>query len=151
MTASVQKDRQGPVWPLGNIAVATPGTPVNIMSLVDSGNVNDPGAATSTTSDEYAPRANAILFQACKAGGSHGLAINTGLIYILKKGAGSGTGNRDDLGSIIAAIPIGAATTFPLSFLLQASPLNRNVLNPYEYFIDAENAADGCQVTLFIQ
>lgn len=151
MTASVGKDRQGPVWVLGNIAVGTPGTPVNIMSLVDSASVNAPEAATSTTSDEYAPRAYEIIFQACKAGASHGMAINTGNIYICKKGNGTGTGNRDDSGAIIATLPPGVSTTFPLIFRLSAAPLNRNVFNPYEYYIDADNAADGCQVTLLIQ
>lgn len=150
MTASVAKDRSGPIWVLGNIAVPTPGTPVSIMSLVDSTNVNSPNSATSATSDEYTPRAQRIIFQACKAGASHGTAINTGNIYICKKGNGGGSGNRDDTGAIIATIPIGTSTTFPLSFVLEAAALNRNTFSPYEFYIDADNANDGCQVTLVI-
>lgn len=153
MTASVGKDKQGPIWCLGNIAVATPGVPVGIMSLVDSPSVNAPESPTPGTvgADEYTNRAYEIIFQACKAGASHGLAINTGNIYICKRGNGTGTGNRDDTGAIVATLPPGVSTTFPLIFRLTAASLNRNVFSPYEFYIDADNAADGCQVTLLIQ
>ena len=147
-TQSVQKDYQGPDWPLGAIAVATPGTPVNIMSLVDSGNVAAPQTATSYSATsavpEYTVRAQKIIFQAVKAGASHGLANNTGNIYICRKGV-QGAGNRDDYGSIIATIAPGA------TFVLEAAALDRNVFNPYRYSIDADNAADGALVTLIIQ
>lgn len=149
--ASVHKDKQGPVWPLGNIVNVTPGVPVSIMSLVDSASVNAPETPTPGTSgaDEYTVRAYAIMFQACKAGASHGTAVNTGNIYIVRKGAG-GSGNRDDIGSIIATIPAGTSGVFPPAFWLNAAPLNRNVFSPYEFFIDADTAGDGCQVTLLI-
>lgn len=153
MTASVGKDKHGPIWVLGNIAVGTPGTPVNIMSLVDSASINAPESPVpgTTGADEYAIRAYEILFQACKAGATHGTALNTGNIYICKRGNGTGTGNRDDTGAIIATISQGASGIFPPIFRLTAAALNRNVFSPYEFYIDADNAADGCQVTLLIQ
>jgi hypothetical protein len=147
---TVEKNKQGPVWILGNIAVATPGTPVGIMSLVDPSSVNDPNNPTSTTSDEYTVRAYQILFQPSKAGASHGLQQNTGNIYIIKRGAGAGSGNRDDLGVVIVTLTQGAASSMPLPFALTAAPLDRNVFNPYDFLIDADTPADGAQVTLVI-
>lgn len=156
MTLSVMKDRQGPDWPLGLISVATPGTPVSIMSLVDASNYNDPATAAPTPAtanqvDEYTVRAYGIIFIACKAGASHGVQINTGNIYIVRKGV-QGNGNRDDYGAMVATLPPGATTgiEFP-TFFLNAAPLNRNVFSPYRYFIDADNANDSCLVTLLIQ
>ena len=144
-TQSIQKDRQGPDWPLGTIVVVTPGTPVSIMSLVDPNNLNAPGTPTPGTSgaDEYTVRAQQICFQGFKAN-THGLQANTGNIYIVRKGV-QGAGNRDDYGSIVAVIPSG------LTMWLASAALNRNVFSPYRYFIDADNANDACQVTLLIQ
>jgi len=144
MSTSVQQNPQGPAWPLGSIAVATPGTPVSIMSLVDPTSVNAPETATTTKSAEYAPRAQSIFFQAYKAGASHGLTPNTGNLYIIQKG-GSGSNNRDDTGSILYVLLPGQTWT------LDAAALNRNVFNPYLYYLDADNAADAAQVTLQIQ
>jgi len=92
---SVQKDFSGPDWPLGLIAVATAGTPVGIMSLVDSANVNDPATITPGTSgaNEYTQRCNQIVFYGVKAGASHGLQPNTGNVYVMRKGV-QGAGNR---------------------------------------------------------
>lgn len=149
--ASIQKDFNGPDWPLGLILCATPGTPVNIMSLVDPNSVDAPQTPTPGTpgANEYTQRAYRINFQPCKAGASHGLAVNTGNIYIVRKGIpGQGSGNRDDTGSIIAVLP--TAATLPI-FSLEAAPLNRDVFSPYRYFIDADNAGDGCLVTLLMQ
>jgi hypothetical protein len=42
MAAGIQKNRFGPFWPLGSIVVVTPGTPVNMMSLVDPSLINAP-------------------------------------------------------------------------------------------------------------
>lgn len=151
MANTVEQNRQGPIWVLGNIAVGTPGTPVGIMSLVDPTGKNDPNNPTSTTSNEYANRAWKISIQGCKAGASHGLAVNTGNIYVIKRGAGAGSGNRDDLGVIIAVIPAGSATVLPPIFTIEGAPDNKNVLNPYDIQIDADNAADGAQVVLTIQ
>lgn len=154
MPNSVHQDRSGPVWPLGNILVPVPGTPVNIMSLVDAGNVNAPespvppaavgGVVPANTGNEYPPRAQQILFQAFKSGGATRLAVNTGNIYIVKK-ALAGAGGTTDVGTVLIVLTPGQ------TFSLGSAALNRNVFNPYEYFIDADTANDGMQVTLIIQ
>jgi len=148
-TQSVQKDIQGPDWPLGLIAVAAAGTPVGIMSLVDPNSYNSPNTASSVNTAEYTVRAYGILFVACKAGASHGLQANTGNIYICRKGV-QGAGNRDDYGSIVTFLPPGSSTV-PSSFFLLAAPLNRDVFSPYRYYIDADNNGDSCLVTLVMQ
>jgi len=144
MSTSVQQNPQGPVWPLGSVVVASPGTPVRITSVVDPNNVNAPETATTSQSDEYTRRCYGIFFQAYKAGGSHGLAVNTGNIYIIQKG-GAGSNNRDDTGSILFVLLPGQTWT------LDCAALNRNALTPYQYYIDADNANDAAQVTLLIQ
>ena len=143
MSTSVQQNPQGPLWPLGNIAVATPGTPVRITSLVDPTAVNAPESATSPTSDEYTRRAQQITFQGFKAN-TDGLQPNTGNVYIILKG-GKGSNNRDDAGSIIWVLQPGQTWT------LGSSALNRNVFSLYQFYIDADNAADGAQVSAIIQ
>jgi hypothetical protein len=149
-TQSVQKNKQGPIWPLGLILVPTPGTPVNIMSLIDSALVNAPESATSATSAEYTERCYEIIFTACKKGAAHGVQANTGNIYILLKGV-QGDGSRDDYGSMIVALGQGAATVDYPKFKLTASAINRDVFSPYQIYVDAENANDGVLVTLNIQ
>jgi len=151
MANSVLNLRQGPIWPLGMIVNVTPGTPVNIMSLVDPSSVNDPNAKTGTQSYEYTVRAYEILFQAAKVGASHGTQINTGNIYILKRGGTAGSGNRDDYGVLIATLSQGTTGVYPPVFRLTAAAMNRNIFNPYDFLIDADNTGDGCQVTLNIQ
>jgi hypothetical protein len=143
-TQSVQKDREGPDWPLGLIT-PTINTPLSIMSLVDASNVNDPSTPTPGTSgsNEYTERAQQIIFQAYKPSG-HGLQNNTGNIYIVRKGV-QGAGNRDDYGSVVAVLTPGQ------TLVLASAALNRNVFNPYRYFIDADTQGDSCLVTLLIQ
>lgn len=145
-TQSVQKDRQGPDWPLGFIEVVTPGTPVSIMSLVDPTSVNAPESATSATSNEYTVAAQQILFMGYtpNVAEGHGLITNTGNIYILRKGV-QGAGNRDDYGSLVKVVAPGE------TFFLASAALVRNVYNPYRYYIDADNADDGAIVTLIMQ
>lgn len=148
MANTVLKDRQGPDWPLGFIANVTPGTPVNIMSLVDPTGVNDPASPTPGTpgADEYTPRCNQIVFQGVKPGASHGLQPNTGNVYIVRFAAkGAGSGNRDDPGVIVGMIFPGG------SYELASAPLNRDTWSPYRYYIDADNSGDGALVTLIIQ
>jgi hypothetical protein len=152
MANSVHQDKQGPVWPLGNIVVAAAGTPVRITSLVDSTAVNapetpNPGVSgTPPAADEYTTRAQQIIFQALKAGaGPPSLANNTGIVYILKRGAAGGTGNATDKGTIIKALVPGE------TFILGSAALNRNVYSLYEFFIDADTTGDACQVTAIIQ
>lgn len=148
MPNTVLQDKAGPDWPLGLIVVATPGTPVNIMSLVDSSNVNAPQTATPGTAgaDEYTSRCNQIIVQGVRAGASHGLRDNQGNVYLLRFAAkGAGSGNYDDPGVIVACVKPGT------TFVLQPSALNRDVFSPYRYYIDADTAADGALVTLIIQ
>jgi hypothetical protein len=154
MANSVQKDFQGPDWPLGSIIVVTPGTPVSIMANVDPGNVNAPETALqpaglnmiqSGGQQEYTVLAQQIMFQGFKGNAGTGLVVNTGNIYIVRKGVGAGTGNRTDYGSIVAVVPSGQ------TLFLASAPRNRGTWGPYRYFIDADNANDACQVTLLVQ
>lgn len=145
MADSVMQDWNGPDWPLGVIVVATPGTPVGIMSLVDPNSVNDPSKPVPGTADanEYTQRAYGLIIQGYKKN-TDGLIKNTGQIYIVRKG-NAGAGNRDDYGAIVATVAPGE------TFTLDAAPLNRNVFSPYRYSIDADNANDAALVTLLIQ
>lgn len=146
MTNSVQQDVNGPDWPLGFIAVATPGVPVGIMSLVDPTSVNDPASPTAPTSAEYTRRAYQIQFQGFKPGGSKGGSImNAGFIYVVRRPVGAGSGGHGDTGCIVAIVGPGD------TYFLDAAPTNRNVWSPYRYLLDADNAGDGAQVTLIIQ
>lgn len=147
MAFSVMLDKQGVDWPLGNIVVATPGTPVGIMSLVDPTGKNDPSNPTPggvAGADEYTSRFNQIMFAGYKAGVSHGLQMNQGNIYVVRLGVGAGTGNRDDLGAIVTVIAPGQV------FFLAPSALAKDVFSGYRYFIDADNAGDAAQVTALI-
>lgn len=147
MANSVHLDKQGPIWPLGNIVVVTPGTYVNIMSLVDSTNKNAPESPTPGTvgADEYTCRAQQIIFQAFKAGGGPPkVVVNAGIIYIVKKPLAA-AGGISDLGTVIAILTAGQ------TFTLGSAARNLNVYNLYEYFIDADTANDACQVTAIIQ
>jgi hypothetical protein len=150
MTNSVHQDRQGPVWPLGNIIVPTPGVPVSIMSLVDAAFVNAPETPTPGTSgaNEYASRAMTIDFYPFKATGSASpkLTANSGVVYIVRKPTGApGTGVINDVGVIVAAL---RSTDAP--FRIPFNALDRNTYNLYEFYIDADTANDGCQVTAYI-
>lgn len=148
MGVTVLKDKQGPIWPLGNIVVVTPGTPVNIMSLVDPTSVNAPESPTPGTSgsDEYTSRATAIIFQPFKPGSGTILAANTAnkLVYIVRK-ATAGNGGTADPGVVVAALRPGDP-----AFVLYAPALDKNIFNPYDFYIDADTAGDGMQVTLLI-
>lgn len=145
VSVTVLQDVQGPDWPLGSIAVAVPGTPVSIMSLVDPSLVNDPAnpvpavPSNSNAVAQYTPRANQIMIQGMKPGAVHGLQNNSGNLYIVRKG-----GSRDDTGTIIATVPAGQ-TVF-----LGTSAMVRDVWSPYRYYLDADNAGDCGQVTLLI-
>jgi hypothetical protein len=144
MALSVRKDFNGPIWPLGLIVVAAPGTPIAIMSLVDPTSQWDPNTLSSriTPAQEYTVRAQQIMFQGVKASG--GTTNNTGNIYIMRRG-GTGSNNRTDYGTMVLALGAG------LTFFLASAPMNRNVFSPYDYAIDADNAGDSCLVSLIIQ
>jgi hypothetical protein len=142
--AQVFKDKQGPIWPLGQIAVVTPGIPVSIMSLVDPTFVNAPESPTPGTSgaDEYTSRAYAIIFMPFKASGSM-LGANTAskLVYVVRKTIGS----TSDTGGIVIALRPGDP-----AFVLTGNPMERNIFNLYAFFIDADSAGDGMQCTAII-
>ena len=144
MANSVHKSRQGPLWPLGSIANVTPGTPVNLMSLVDSTSVNAPQTATPGTAgaNEFTVKCNQIIIQGVKANGTTGLTNNTGNIYLILKG--NGTNNRTDFGCIICQIAPGQ------TLILAPPAMNVEVFNPYLLWLDADNAGDAGQVTLVI-
>lgn len=147
MANGVAKCPNGPFWPLGNIANVTPGTPVNMMSLVDPSLVNAPNAPVPGTvgAGEFTVRANQIVVQGMKSNGGNGLTNNTGNIYvILKATASPGTNNRSDLGSIILTVGSG------LTGVIAAPATETLKFNPYLLFIDADNAGDGAQITLII-
>lgn len=143
MANSIHLDKQGPDWPLGNIIVVTPGTPVNIMSLVDASGANAPNAATTPTSDEYAVRCNQIIIQGFKANAGVGLIPNSGNLYLVRAAAG-GPGGHTDYGVIVLIIPAGQTAS------LGPSAMVKDVFNPYRYRLDADNPGDAGQVTLLI-
>lgn len=138
-TQSVEQDVFGPDWPLGLIVVATPGTPVRVTSLVDSANADAPETATTTASDEYSSTVQQLIFQGFKAN-TNGLQLNTGNVYIVRKGI-QGVGNRSDYGAMVACVLPGQ------TIIIGAAPRVLNAFSPYRYFIDADNAGDSCLVT----
>lgn len=138
-TQSVQKKPYGPTWPLGMITVASPSTPVRVTSLVDSGNNNAPETTSSTSSQEYSPNVQQLIFYAVKPGAAHGTQSNVGNIYILEHGVG-GAGDRDDYGVMVATLGPGQ------SFVLGGAAANRNTFSPYAYWVDADNAGDSALV-----
>jgi len=144
MTATIQRDVHGPDWPLGFIQVVTPGTPASFMSVVDPTSNNAPGTPTNPTNYPTTVRAEEIMVQAFRPGTS-GTQLNLGNIYIVRRGAGGGSGNRDDTGSIVATLVPGQTLFFT------AAAVNVNVWNPYRYSIDADNAGDGAFITLIVQ
>lgn len=145
-TQSVERDlKSGPDFPLGLIVVASPGTPVNIMSLVDASNVNAPETATSTSSDEYTVRAQQIWVQGMKAA-ANGLQNNSGNVYLCRKGVqGTGSPHNGDYGTCVLVVPAGQVLFYCTSALV------RNGLNPYRYYIDADNTNDSAIVSLILE
>lgn len=140
MANSVHRDINGPDWPLGLITVAAPGTPVGIMSVLDAAAGSETSA--SVFDPEFTPRCQQLIFQAVKSVGP--VVANTGAVYILRKPAGGGTGNRTDSGTIVKILAVGE------TFVLADPALTGNALSMYRYLIDADNAADSCLVTAII-
>jgi hypothetical protein len=144
MSNGVSKNPNGPFWQLGNI-VTTAGTPVSIMSLVDSGNLNAPQTATPGTAGagEYTVRCNQVIVQGMKSNGGNGLTNNTGNIYVIQKSS-TGSNNRTDLGCIILTIPAGTTGVI-------GSPSQETLkFSPYLLWVDSDNTGDGAQITLII-
>lgn len=145
MANSIMRDRQGPDWPLGNVAVPTPGTPVNIMSVVDPQLADDPSKPVPGTSGagEYTALTQQIMFQALKHNGTT-LVANTGNVFVVRKSAAGGSGGRADAGTIVKMLTPGE------TWVLGGPPVSRNSFSPYRYSLDADTALDACQVTLII-
>jgi hypothetical protein len=142
MANSVQKNPQGPLWPLGSIA-PTPGTPLGLMNNIDPTGINSPETATGTTSAEYTVRAQQIIIGGFKSNAGSGLVANSGNVYVIMKGTGSS--NHTDTGAIVLTVGSG------LTGVIGSAALNRNVFSPYELYIDCDTAGDAAQVTLVIQ
>jgi len=146
MANSILQDRYGPDFPLGFLKVATPGTPVGVMSVVDPNNYNAPGTPTSKNSDEYTFNCQSLIFMGYQpTGSSPAYQPNTGNVYIVRKPAGGGSGGAADSGVLVKVLA--PAETWELS----AAALNRNSFSPYRYYIDADNANDGAMVTAVVQ
>lgn len=140
MPVTVVQDVHGPDWPLGFIAVVTPGIPVQLTSLVDPTNLNDPGSSNRTgLTREYTSRCQQLIIQAIKPGVAHGMVDNTGYVYIVRK-----SGSRDDPGQMIKRLSPSE------TFFLASAPLVKDVFSPYRYYVDGDTAGDGVIVTLLI-
>lgn len=146
MALSIERSYTGPVWPLGVVAVATPGTKVNIMTNIDSANVNNPNTVSNNAAlqTEYTRACRAIAFQGYHAGANNsGMVTNTGNVYILVAPAG-GAGNLSDSGAMVKVLPSGG------DFVLSAiTPGFNDMFSPYQIWLDADNANDGALVTLY--
>jgi hypothetical protein len=146
MANSVLIDRWGPDWPLGFIKVASAGTPVGVMSVVDPNSYNAPGTPTSKNTDEYTATCQSLIFMGYQPSAT-GAAYkpNTGNVYIVRAPAGSGSGGKGDTGVLVKVLA--PAETWELS----AAALNRNSFSPYRYYIDADNNNDGAMITAVVQ
>lgn len=152
MTLSIAKQPSGPLWPLGLIVVSSTGTPVSIMSLVDSTSLNAPdtatvayGPTTTATQYEYASvEVEDIIITPMKSVGP--VVANTGAIYVILNKIGAGTGNKTDSGATVMTIATGAAPTHLKTMLSNL----QSKINPYNIYIDADNSNDGALVTLLI-
>jgi hypothetical protein len=140
MANSIHRDINGPDWPLGLITVAAAGTPVGVMSVLDAAAGSE--TESSIFDPEFTPRCQQLIFQAVKS--TAPFVPNVGVVYILRKPAAGGTGNRTDTGTIVKIL---AASE---TFILADPALTGNALSPYRYLIDADNAGDGCIVTAFV-
>lgn len=145
MADSIQRDIGGPDWPIGLIVVASPGTPVGLMSVVDPANLGAPQTVAASSSPYQSSwTAQQIMLQGFQKGdGDTGLQDNTGNVYLMRAGHG-GDGTKADYGSIVACIKPGQ------TIFLASAPSARNVFSPYRYFVDADNAGDAVLATLFV-
>jgi hypothetical protein len=155
MAQSIYRGFSGPFVPLGLIVVQTPGTPVRFTSLIDATALNAPETGTpaasanntgaATSSNEWTVTCQQIIIQAAKSNSGNGLAANTGNIYIMLKGASGGLGNRTDYGAMVGFLTPGQ------TLILASAPVNCNVFNPYQLWLDADNGNDGALITLEVQ
>jgi hypothetical protein len=116
----------GPLYPLGKITVAAPGTPILLSQNVSI------STAFGTAASPTAVVATQLLLSTP--------ATNTGFVYLIFKGntaaANNGTG-------IIVAIPPGVLYTL-------ASPQLSNIFYLGNYAVDADTAANSLIATAVI-
>ena len=146
MSLSVQRFYTGPAWPLGAIVVGNNGTPVNIMSLVDANNVNNPNTVTSNNTalqTEYTRACRGIAFQGYHPGANNnGMVLNSNNVYILCAPAG-GTGNRADSGSMLKVLAPGA------DYFIPSIIPGVDMFSPYQFWVDADTNNDGALVVTY--
>jgi hypothetical protein len=146
--ASIHRERSSPDWPLGYINVPTPGTPVNIMSLVDPAGNDDPATPSTyagPAGQGKTPTCSAVTFQGYQPdAGNSTWTPNSDLVFVMRKGTGTNSGNRTDTGSVVAILPPGGSVTLPES---GGEPITS--FSPYRYWLDAVSANDGANVVLF--
>jgi hypothetical protein len=151
MPLSILQQPSAVEWPLGFVAVANNGTPVNIMSRVDANSTNAPGqpvAPGTVARAEYTPTCHKIFFQGYKPGNNNnGMIPNTGNVYILRslgpnnQNAG-GPMNRTDSGAMVYVLPPGGFATLP------ADEADHGTISPYAYTLDADVDGEGALTTL---
>ncbi len=134
---STQKNRGGPVWPLGFVQVAAAGTPVNLMTNVDPAGNHSPGSGNS----EYAWTCRGILFGGFKpAANNNGYQVNTGNVYVCVQAGNNG--NRADYGAIALVVTPGNYVPLPV-------PLpGTDMINPYQFQLDADVSNEGALAVL---
>lgn len=118
--------------PLGNVTVATPGTPVQITLTLQStaaGSGNIVGSAT----DPVLCNLVSIITSPI----THSGAGNTGKIYFGSQGM-----VRATLAGVIAVLSPGQSIPMTVNVALNAFDANK-------LYLDADNAADGCYGSLF--
>jgi len=115
------------------------------MSRVDANNNNSPGASPSPSNagSEYTTTVRSIWFQGFKPGtNNNGMVPNTGYVYVLVPGNGSG--NRTDSGAMVGVIAPGGG-----SLILPASlGATETRFSPYGYKLDSDVDGEGALVTL---
>ncbi len=122
----------GPDLPLGLIVVDAPGTKKRLTALIDPTDTYAPGGS----SERLSPAFQQIMIQGMKDGGLGGdrLVDNTGNIYVVRSDDDAGVDGID--GTVVAVIKPGQTVW------LSAAPMAKNVLSPYRYYLDADNAGD---------
>ena len=111
--------------PIGNVTVATPGTPVQLTTAMQSVNV---GSGKMCTATDTVP-CNKISFLASTI--TQAGAGNTGNIYI-----GQQTMVRATLAGVIAVIPPGTAFSI-------TNNVSMNIYDLSKLYVDADTANDG--------
>lgn len=135
-------------WPLGFVAVAAIGTPVNIMNNVDPTNKWAGGTVANSNTGEYAVTCHKVLIQGYQPGANNnGMVPNSGNVYIMRtlgpsNSNSGGPSNRADSGAMVFVLPPAGQVILP------ADEFQGPTISPYRYSLDADNNNDGGLVTL---